>query len=67
MECTNTMEDIPACYLLPNMKEVRANLLWHTQQHGRLQTLRNQVYNSGGLLNYVCPVGVPGKWRLSYL
>ena len=65
MNCRLNKEDIPACYILPNMKEVRAQFLWDTKQHKRLEELREKVYKSGRLLNYDCPFGIKGRWVIN--
>ena len=52
MSCTINKIEVPACYELPNMIEVRANLLWKNNQLERLEKLRKRVYENGGLLNY---------------
>lgn len=64
MNCKLINEDIPACYNIPNMIEVRASFLWFTEQHDRLWNLRIKVYNNGMLLNYIKPVGFKGSWRI---
>ena len=43
MICKNINKNVPACYLLPNMTEVRANFLLNTKQYERLKGLRTRL------------------------
>lgn len=45
------IKNISQCYLIPNMKEVRANLLLYTKQYDRLNDLRTQLNRKGFDLN----------------
>lgn len=50
-KCKSKLENVSQCYLIPNMKEVRANLLLYTKQHERLEKLRRELNQSGLGLN----------------
>lgn len=50
-KCKTNNENISQCYLIPNMKEVRANLLLLTKQYDRLNDLRVQLNRKGFDLN----------------
>lgn len=50
-KCKIKNENISQCYLIPNMKEVRANLLLFTKQYDRLNNLRTQLNRKGFDLN----------------
>jgi hypothetical protein len=51
MKCESKLDNVSQCYLTPNMKEVRANLLLYTKQYDRLNDLRTQLNRKGFDLN----------------
>ena len=55
MICKKQNKTIPACYLLPNMKEVRANFLFYTGQAERLNNLRDKINSYGADLEMQQP------------
>ena len=50
-KCKTNNGNISQCYLIPNMKEVRANFLFFTKQHDRLNDFRAQLNRKGFDLN----------------